>query len=200
MAEKYNTLVLNKSYIPVYLINSHRCMALLYKDHAHCLDHDYATYDYNQWVGFSTLPRVLDNDYNFINTVDHKIAIPDTIVLTKYNNLPKVDIKFSRENIFHRDKNICQYCGEKFPRAELELEHVIPKAQGGKSTWDNTVAACTECNHFKADRAPWECGMELLAKPKEPRWFSGLSKAVSQPDLRPNWKNFLKFVGVMDKK
>ena len=60
----------------------------------------------------------------------------------------------------------CQYCGTKFLSSELELEHVIPRAQRGQSTWENIVAACRDCNVEKADRTPAEAGMKLLRLPR----------------------------------
>lgn len=78
-------------------------------------------------------------------------------------------MQFSRRNIWLRDKCICQYCGCKLQFNEMTWDHVIPKDQGGKSTWLNIVAACLDCNGEKANRTPEQAGMRLLRKPYIPR-------------------------------
>jgi 5-methylcytosine-specific restriction endonuclease McrA len=73
--------------------------------------------------------------------------------------------KFNRKNLWARDRGICQYCGRKMPLSEMELEHVIPKSQGGKRNWTNVVCACTDCNAKKGNRTPEQAGMTLIRKP-----------------------------------
>jgi len=67
---------------------------------------------------------------------------------------PKRHVRFSRFNVFARDKNTCQYCGGKFARSELNLDHVIPRSRGGLSTWENVVCSCFSCNRIKGGRLP----------------------------------------------
>ena len=75
-------------------------------------------------------------------------------------------VPLSRRNIYLRDRNICQYCGKKFPSSELSLDHVIPRSRGGGDTWENLVCACTSCNSKKADKMPAEARMKLIRQPK----------------------------------
>ncbi len=77
-------------------------------------------------------------------------------------------VKFSRENIYARDKGKCQYCGSDVKLSEFEYEHVLPKSQGGKTIWENIVVACTSCNQKKGNRTPTQAGMRLLSTPKKP--------------------------------
>jgi len=72
----------------------------------------------------------------------------------------------TRPAIFRRDAQTCQYCGSK---ANLTLDHVEPRARGGKDTWENLVTACVTCNNRKGDRSPEECKMTLAKVPKAPR-------------------------------
>ena len=72
----------------------------------------------------------------------------------------------TRQAIFRRDGHACQYCGAK---ANLTLDHVLPRARGGKDTWENLVTACVRCNNKKGDRQPDECHMALSRMPKPPR-------------------------------
>lgn len=56
-----------------------------------------------------------------------------------------------RFEIFKRDEFTCQYCGRKAPEVQLEIDHIIPKSQGGKDTKDNLITACSDCNQGKRD-------------------------------------------------
>lgn len=192
--KKYDTLVLNRSYIPVSVAHNHKAMSLLYSDSAHSLDENFASYNWNDWLQFSILPTTLDNGYNFINTIDHKIAIPDTIVLRHFDSLPKRDVKYSRQTVFQRDGFMCLYCGKIFKSNELTIDHIIPKSKGGKSTWDNTCACCSSCNRKKANKSLKESGMHLVKMPTEPRWISPMNRIASLSDIRPAWKHFLKMI------
>lgn len=72
----------------------------------------------------------------------------------------------TRQAIFRRDNHTCQYCGSK---QNLTLDHVMPRARGGKDTWENLVTACVTCNNRKGDRRPEELGLVLAKVPKAPR-------------------------------
>ena len=89
-----------------------------------------------------------------------KVAMVKKFILFTYKAGP------SRRNIFLRDDYTCQYCGIKNPD-KLTLDHVKPKWQGGKDTWENLVCACFKCNSKKGGRTPEEANMTLLNQPKE---------------------------------
>jgi len=57
-----------------------------------------------------------------------------------------------RFKVFQRDGFICQYCGEKPPKAILEVDHIIPKSKNGKDNFDNLITACFECNSGKSNK------------------------------------------------
>ena len=84
---------------------------------------------------------------------------------------------FNNRMLFRRDNYRCMYCGNQFVHAELTRDHVMPRSRGGKDTWENVVAACHRCNHFKADRTPEEAGMQLLAVPFRPNVFESMCLA-----------------------
>jgi hypothetical protein len=75
---------------------------------------------------------------------------------------------WSRSGVFVRDGHRCAYCGA----AATTVDHVLPRSRGGRNTWQNTVAACRDCNHRKSDRTPVEAGMVLRRKPVAPTWTS----------------------------
>ena len=80
-------------------------------------------------------------------------------------------IRFSRVNVAARDRFLCQYCGERLPLGRLTFDHVIPRSQGGRTSWENIVMACRPCNGQKADRTPVQAGMRLLKEPVRPSWL-----------------------------
>jgi 5-methylcytosine-specific restriction endonuclease McrA len=104
--------------------------------------------------------------------------------------LPKKEVKFTRHNVFERDRNMCQYCGREFDRKDLNLDHVLPRDRGGQTTWENIVCSCIPCNTRKGNRLPHEAGMQLIRKPKRPKWrpFVNVSFSRRQHD---SWKHFL---------
>jgi 5-methylcytosine-specific restriction endonuclease McrA len=104
--------------------------------------------------------------------------------------MPKKEVKFTRHNIFERDKNTCQYCGGIFERKDLNLDLVTPRDRGGPTTWENIVCSCIPCNTRKTNRTPLEAGMHLVRKPKRPKWrpFVQVNLGFQQHD---SWKHFL---------
>ena len=182
-----DTLILNRGWIPIHIMDWHKAIALLYKEHANALDADMVTYCYTDWVKQS----IFLDDYPKIGTVKYKVAIPEVMVLTTFDRLPLREIKFTRQSIFQRDNYTCQYCGVKFKKNDLEKEHVIPKCQGGKNSWDNIVSACTPCNSKKRDRTPEQAGMKLIRKPRPPDWFNPHNRITHHPNKKKQWDAFL---------
>lgn len=125
-----------------------------------------------------------------VKTISLNIRVPRIIVLLLFERLPKKEVKFTRHNVFERDRNTCQYCGKIFDRVELNLDHVMPRDRGGATTWENIVCSCIPCNTRKGNRLPHEAGMLLIRKPKRPKWrpFINISFNSSHHD---SWKHFL---------
>jgi hypothetical protein len=90
--------------------------------------------------------------------------------LTDYDRLPVAHATFSRRNIFKRDHFACQHCGAQPGSEELTIDHVVSRAQGGVSSWENCVLACMACNKRKADRTPEQARMHLRKNPVRPTW------------------------------
>lgn len=137
-----------------------------------------------------------DSYYTYIHSVSVTIAVPDILVLKKYDKLPRRDVKFTRENIIHRDKYKCAYCGKKLKQGQLTIDHITPKSKGGTNSWTNTITACKACNNKKGDKTPQQANMPLLFQPLEPRWTASLSTISGKPNIRPNWLKFLNAVGL----
>ncbi len=93
------------------------------------------------------------------------IYLPSVIRLLTYRHVPVRLQVTTRRNILMRDGYRCQYCVLKFHGSDLTLNHVIPRSQGGRKTWENLLACCRRDNHCKADRTPEQAGMPLLRRP-----------------------------------
>lgn len=186
--------MLNRNYMAVRVTSAKRAFSLLYRDMAeviHVEDGQYLSYDFASWVEVSDLKQRFEPDrHDWVRTVKLSIVVPRIIRLTLYDRLPKKDVKFNRRNIFARDGNHCQYCGRKFPTSELSLDHVVPRSQGGKTTWDNIVCSCLKCNVKKGGRTPEEAHMALITKPVKPRRSPAISIELSSNRYR-SWKQFL---------
>lgn len=102
-------------------------------------------------------------------------------------------VRFSRENIYMRDRGNCQYCGTHVTADDWEYEHVTPRCLGGQTTWENIVVACTACNQKKANRTPAQAGMRLLAKPEKPEKLFRRRAILSwQPGMPEAWRNYMR--------
>ena len=96
---------------------------------------------------------------------------------------------FSRRNLYRRDGNRCQYCGKRLPTSELSIDHVVPRARGGRTTWENCVLACIPCNVRKGSRELREVGMNLLRPATRPKWSPCLTVNVGR--RRASWEKFV---------
>lgn len=117
------------------------------------------------------------------------MEIPSVCVTKDYFNFKKT-VKFSRANVFLRDLYQCQYCAETFDKKELTLDHMIPRASGGKTTWENSVTACKPCN-FKKGSKLWK----PLRQPFKPDYYSLIAQWKNQNIhvAHPSW---LKYLGI----
>ena len=96
-----------------------------------------------------------------ISSPSFKIELPSVIALKEYVHQAR-NPAFTRFNVFLRDKFTCQYCNKPFSATELTFDHVVPRSKGGKTNWENVVAACTKCNFYKANKMPDKMGIKPL--------------------------------------
>jgi 5-methylcytosine-specific restriction endonuclease McrA len=190
-------LVLNKLYLAVHIVSVRRALGLVYKQLAEVIsveDNRYNSYNFQTWIEVSQAKRWFkaepyDPD-DWIRGVSFELIVPRIIRLLLYDRLPASEVKFNRRNIYARDGNRCQYCGRRFPTNELTLDHIVPRSQGGESTWTNVVCACVACNVLKGGRPPWEARMTLIRKPVKPR-RSPVVKLHLHHEKYRSWKQFL---------
>ena len=120
------------------------------------------------------------------------LPLPSVIVLKNYV-VPTKTVPFSRATLFLRDEFTCQYCGYK--GKDLTFDHVVPKSRGGKTRWDNVVAACQTCNLRKAAKTTSQAGFKLKKAPTKPSPEVLLNKGKKFPpsDIHKSWSDFLYF-------
>lgn len=183
-----SVLVLNKSYFPINVTTVQRAFCMLYAGIARAVDTEYRTFDFHSWSELSA--AVHDETVGLVGRI---VRVPRVVALTMYDRYPKRVVRFSRLNVLLRDQHTCQYCGKKYTRSYLNLDHVIPRAAGGKTTWDNIVASCLECNRQKGGRLPEEAGLMLIRKPFRPRTIPFM-RLVSGGTVYEQWKPFISVV------
>ena len=144
-------LVLNVNYVPLNICTVRRAVNLVAK----------SLYRVRNRV------KVLEYHRGQLRTVTSLVDVPSVILLDYMVKKPFLPRKLSRNEVFLRDRFTCQYCGKKYQDKELTLDHVVPRRQHGKKTWDNVVVACTRCNRRKAGRTPAEANM-LKQEPRAP--------------------------------
>lgn len=158
-------LVLNQDYQPLSVCSVQRSVKLLFLEKAEMLH---------------------DDPERVLRSVNEEFAYPSVIRLRYYIHLPYQRIVLTRRNLMKRDRYACQYCGKK---ADLTIDHVLPRSRGGKDSWENLVTACNKCNVKKGNRTPDEAKMPLRIKPYRPihiTFFQNLMGGV-----RDNWKPYL---------
>lgn len=180
-------LVLNKSWVAIHIASVRRALSLLYQGLARAVHpSDYSLYDFNDWCELS---QYIESG-NYVHTVRLRVRIPEVIILRTFNGFVRYEIRFSRRNIFERDRNTCQYCGRRTPKPDLTIDHVIPRSRGGRDTWANVVLACIECNVKKANRTPEEARMPLIRKAIKPAWLPQLGARVPSEQIM-SWQRFV---------
>ena len=181
-------LVLNRSYLPIHVTSARRAFALVYRDVARVVNEEYETFDFESWR------RRRGAEGNaLIGTPSGAICVPRVILLPSFDRVPKRHVRYSRVNVFARDKFTCQYCGDRPHRSELNLDHVIPRALGGRTTWENVVCSCVECNRHKGGRTPQQARLRLKRVPAKPRW-TPLMNHIGSSVRYNEWRPFLSIV------
>lgn len=160
-------LVLNRNYQPVAVTRVARAFGLLYAGAAQALDGQFRAFDFPSWAALGA-----GHADEVIRTPTSVLRVPRVLVLQAYDRMPRQRVRFSRQNVYLRDQFTCQYCGRAFARHHLNLDHVVPRSQGGRTHWENIVCSCVACNLAKGGRTPEQARMRLLRAPRKPSWSS----------------------------
>ncbi|HUJ62472.1 MAG TPA: HNH endonuclease [Kofleriaceae bacterium] len=175
-ADASRTLLLTRGYEPVKIISWQRAITLLALDKVDVVEE----YD------------------AVIRAVSLVIRVPAVVRLRKAFHRHAKPVKFSRVNIYARDRYRCQYCGVTCAIDELTYDHVIPRSRGGRTVWENIVSACYTCNRRKANRTPDEAGMKLRAMPSRPSWMPAVQIRVSTRSVPDAWRDYVYWTGEID--
>lgn len=165
-------LLLSAAYEPIGAIEMVRAVRLVWKGSVQTVEID------------ST--RVLRSQH-----MTHEV--PSVVRLIHYIDLRKRRRESGKQRfrIFVRDRFKCQYCCHRFQPADLTLDHIIPRAQGGGDDPENLAAACIPCNQRKGPRNPDQARMPLLATPSALRYGLDRAMLAHYADSRPEWKPYL---------
>lgn len=176
-ATNEQTLVLDRAMRPLKVVHWTRAVAMWFQNKAEII----SEYD------------------GFVRSTAMVIKIPAVVRLLGAFRHKHKPVKFSRVNIYGRDGYKCQYCGRKFTMSELTYDHVIPRSQGGKTTWTNIVSACEPCNSRKAGRTPAQAGMKLMKTPVQPVAVPTVVIQLSRTSVPDQWRDFLYWTGELDR-
>lgn len=170
------TLVLSQGYQPIKVVPWQRAVTLL------------------------TLGKVevVEEYEDHIRSTFLVIKMPAVVRLLSAFRRHKKPVKFSRINIYGRDKYRCQYCRTKVTMASGTYDHVVPRAQGGKTVWTNIVTACESCNSVKANRTPEQAKMKLIAKPVQPKAVPVQAFRIGASSAPDQWRDYLYWTSALD--
>ncbi len=180
-----DTLVLNRSWMAIATTPVRHALSLLFTGSAQAIEPStFEVHDFESWMA---LP--VPEGQSSISTVRMELRVPEVVVLMRFAGVPKQHLPFTRRNLLRRDQSMCQYCG-RFPgHHELSIDHVIPRARGGDTSWENCVLACVQCNRRKGSKLIEQTGMKLLARPRAPQWSPIFEVAGKQK--REAWRRFV---------
>ena len=178
-----DVLVLDQGFQPLTRVSWQTAFGWLFEGKVEVID------EYADWV---------------VHTASEAFKVPSIVRFIKKvaNAFRKRGIRFNRRNLYIRDRGCCQFCGKKCPTNDFTYDHVIPRAQGGKTCWENIVVACMRCNRHKADRTPAQAKMHLLKVPAKPKFLPdshGLPLAWHE-GMPTCWRDFLYSVSYWNEK
>jgi 5-methylcytosine-specific restriction endonuclease McrA len=125
-----------------------------------------------------------------------EIRIPSVVVLRDFVK-PQKKVAFTRFNLFLRDEFSCQYCGT---TGDLTFDHVVPRASGGVTSWENVVAACSRCNLHKGSKSLHRSGLSLRKPPRQPaaEQLRNMGRKFPPNYLHASWLDFLYWDAELD--
>jgi len=188
-------LVLNRLWQAINVCSARRAICFLYTGHAKVVQSNngnYELYDFVKWLEYSRNNLKENSGNGLIHSISFSLKKPSIIILGFYLGYPNLRIKLSRENIYKRDKYTCQYCGKKMEHKKLNIDHILPRHRGGKTTWTNVVTCCFACNLKKGGKILSETDMQLLQKPHAPLRYP-LQNLHIETHEHDGWAHFIDF-------
>ena len=140
--------------------------------------------------------NIVSNYDEVVRSPSFEMQLPSVVSLKSYIK-PARYPAFTRFNVFLRDRFQCQYCTAD---NDLTFDHMVPRAHGGRTTWDNVVTACAPCNLRKGSKLPRECGMHPARLPHQPTVMELHSNGRHFPPnyLHESWQDYLYWDGELE--
>ncbi len=174
------SLLLNTTYEPLKVVSWQRAVTLL------CL---------------GKVEVVRSYAHRKIRAASWSVEMPSVIKLRRYIKRRRIRVALSRQNIFYRDDHQCQYCQRSLPARELTCDHVNPRTQGGRTSWENITTACGPCNRRKGGRTPEQARMRLRSEPGRPSVLPieyTLNLGTNHQSLPEGWSDYLGWTTQVD--
>lgn len=169
-----DVLILNKdgrplSVVPFSAVSWQTAIRLAYQEKVNVM------HEYENWIVRS--PSVTMN-------------VPAVVITTEYLKWNR-QIKYNRTNVLLRDDFRCQFCGVEPGASALTLDHVVPRASGGRTNWSNITTACKPCNHKKGHNP------KIVPKkmPHRPNYYELMAKRMKYPIIArdESWLPYLEW-------
>ena len=125
----------------------------------------------------------------WVSSAREKFKVPSIIALYQYIDEKYFTLPCTRKNLIVRDDKTCQYCDVRFREQDLTVDHVVPRSKGGKTTWNNVVAACRTCNQRKSDHSLEDSPFTLKESPRKPTYRSIIKSRFKNHNL--GWWRYL---------
>ena len=182
-------LVLNRNWQAIHVKTPAEAFCMIASGAATALDvHDNEHITPVHWEQWLTLP-VREQD-NAVNTPRGAVRVPTVIVAANYAKVPLRRPRFGFRGIWERDGGVCQYTGRKLAPKDGNIDHVLPRSRGGKTSWDNCVLTHRAVNTKKADKLPHEAGLKLRKQPSAPREMPATVLIQNHHGVA-DWRHFL---------
>ena len=196
------TLLLDVGMQPVAAISWERAVTLLVQGKAELLE----SYKREIWSRHLTEAAALNVPFFSTTSVTTEYINEDTDIVRVSFKMPAVirfvrsflrfrkkGVRFSRHNVYLRDRGECQYCGNFVKKNVFTLDHVIPRTQYGKTVWENVVTCCVACNRLKGSKTPEQINLHLRKKPVKPKtvpyiWDIGIFYREGVPKI---WESYI---------
>lgn len=122
-----------------------------------------------------------------VHSANWETKVPAVIILKQFERR-KTQIRFSKKNVFLRDGYTCQYCNTSLSKRQATLDHVLPISKGGRSTYENTVCACIDCNARKGN----DTKIKPIKMPIKPSYYQLVEQQKKMPfEGHPSWAIYL---------
>jgi 5-methylcytosine-specific restriction endonuclease McrA len=167
------TLVLNAGFEPVQLVSWQKALCLV----------------------LTAKAEVIAEYGHVVRTVSTVFPLPSIVRLKRWVRVVQrlALVRCTRKNVLLRDRHQCQYCGVQCRPGTITIDHIVPLSRGGRTVWENVVAACHTCNRRKGDQTPERVGLKLSRQPRRPGWRELLEE--TSEEIITDWLPYLEPTG-----